>query len=49
VDEYHFFVAPVAIGAGKHALPPDVRLQLELKEEQRFSNGVAYLHYVQQP
>jgi dihydrofolate reductase len=45
VDEYHFFVAPVAIGAGKHALPRDVRLQLELKEEQRFSDGVVYLRY----
>jgi dihydrofolate reductase len=45
VDDYHFFVAPVAIGAGKHALPPGVRLQLELKDEQRFSNGVIHLHY----
>lgn len=46
VDDYHFFVAPVAVGVGKRALPPDVRLLLELKDEQRFSNGVVYLRYV---
>jgi dihydrofolate reductase len=45
VDEYHFFVAPVVIGVGKHTLPSDVRLQLELKDERRFSNGVVYLGY----
>jgi dihydrofolate reductase len=49
VDDYHFFVAPVATGAGKHALPPGVRLQLELKDEQRFSNGVVYLRYASVP
>jgi dihydrofolate reductase len=47
VDDYHFFVAPIALGAGKRALPADVRLRLELKDEQRFSNGVVYLHYTQ--
>jgi len=45
VDDYHFFVAPVAIGAGKHALPPGVRLQLELQDQRRFSNGVIHLSY----
>jgi dihydrofolate reductase len=45
VDDYHLFVAPVVVGTGKHALPQDVRLQLELKDERRFSNGVVYLSY----
>jgi dihydrofolate reductase len=45
VDDYHFFVAPVVLGAGKPALPADVRLNLELQEERRFGNGVVYLSY----
>ena len=45
VDDYHFFVAPVAIGAGKRALPAGVHLQLQLQDERRFSNGAVYLRY----
>jgi dihydrofolate reductase len=30
VDECHLFLAPVAIGAGKAALPTDVRVNLDL-------------------
>jgi dihydrofolate reductase len=44
VDEYHLFLVPVVVGAGKRALP-DVRLDLELLEERRFGNGTVYLRY----
>jgi dihydrofolate reductase len=44
VDEYHLFLAPVVVGAGKRALP-DVRLNLELLDERRFANGTVYLRY----
>ena len=45
VDELQLFVAPVVIGGGKQALPDDVRLDLELLEARRFTNGTAFLHY----
>jgi riboflavin biosynthesis pyrimidine reductase len=45
VDECHFFLTPVIIGAGNHALPDTVRLALELLDERRFGNGVVHLHY----
>ncbi len=45
VDEYHLFVAPVAVGGGKQSLPNHVRLNLELLDERRFGNGVVHLHY----
>ena len=44
VDEYHLFLMPVVVGAGKRALP-DVRLSLELLDERRFGNGTVYLRY----
>jgi dihydrofolate reductase len=44
VDEYHLFLVPVVVGAGKRALP-DVRLHLELLDERRFGNGTVYLRY----
>ena len=44
VDEYHLFLVPVVVGAGKRALP-DVRLNLELLDERRFGNGTVYLRY----
>jgi dihydrofolate reductase len=44
VDEYHLFLVPVVVGAGKRALP-DVRLSLELLEERRFGSGTVYLRY----
>ena len=44
VDEYHLFLAPVVVGAGKRALP-NVRLNLELLDERRFGNGTVYLRY----
>jgi dihydrofolate reductase len=45
VDEYQLFLVPVVVGGGTRALPLDVRLNLELAGERRFSNGVVYLNY----
>jgi dihydrofolate reductase len=45
VDEYDLFVTPVLVGGGTRALPNEVRLDLELREERRFGNGVVHLHY----
>jgi dihydrofolate reductase len=45
VDECHLFLCPFLIGAGKRALPYNVRAQLELLDERRFRNSVVHLHY----
>ncbi|MFI5085025.1 MAG: dihydrofolate reductase family protein [Actinomycetales bacterium] len=45
VDEIGVFVSPVIVGGGKAFLPDGVRLGLDLLAEQRFTNGVVYLHY----
>jgi dihydrofolate reductase len=45
VDEFHLFLTPIVVGGGKHALPSNVRLQLELVDERRFEGGVVHLHY----
>jgi len=45
IDEVVMCLAPVAVGAGKPALPTDVRLDLELTEERRFDDGTVYLRY----
>jgi dihydrofolate reductase len=45
VDECHLFLFPVVVGAGKRALPDDVRARLELLDERRFASGVVHLHY----
>ncbi|HKF89007.1 MAG TPA: dihydrofolate reductase family protein [Propionibacteriaceae bacterium] len=47
VEEYHLFVNPVVVGGGTSTLPDNVRLDLELLEEHRFSSGVVHLHYRQ--
>ena len=49
VDEFHLFVVPIVIGDGKRALPTDVRLELELLGEDRFTAGVVHLHYRARP
>ncbi|HEY4609679.1 MAG TPA: dihydrofolate reductase family protein [Ilumatobacteraceae bacterium] len=50
VDELQLFVTPVVVGGGTGWLPADIRLDLELLDEHRFSGGVVYLHYrVSQP
>jgi len=45
VDECQLFLVPVIVGAGKHALPTDRRVDLELLEQRRFTNGTVYLRY----
>lgn len=45
VDEVHLYVAPVVVGGGKPALPPGVRLDLDLLDERRFGSGTVYLRY----
>ena len=45
VDEIRFVLAPVAVGSGKPALPTDLRLDLELTDERRFSNGAVHVAY----
>jgi dihydrofolate reductase len=45
IDECHLIIHPVIIGSGKAALPENVRVKLELLNEQRFDGGVVHLHY----
>ena len=45
VDECHLFLYPIVIGGGKRALPDDVRVQLDLVQENSFRSGVIYLRY----
>jgi dihydrofolate reductase len=45
VDKLHLFVAPIVVGGGKHSLPNNVRLELELLDERRFGNGMVHLRY----
>jgi dihydrofolate reductase len=46
VDEIHLFLAPVAVGAGKPALPIKSHLTLQLVDHRSFGNGTVYLRYV---
>jgi dihydrofolate reductase len=45
VDEYHLLVWPVVVGGGKRLFPDRARLQLELLDERRLTNGMVYLRY----
>lgn len=45
VDEYEFYLKPVALGGGTRALPEGVRLDLELLEERRFASGTIYTRF----
>jgi dihydrofolate reductase len=45
VDECHLFLGPIVVGAGKRALPENLRAQLELLDERQFHNGVVYVRY----
>ena len=45
VDELQLLLVPVLVGGGKHALPNDVRAQLELLDEHRFQSGAVFLRY----
>jgi dihydrofolate reductase len=46
VDELALFLVPVVVGGGTRALPSDVRLVLELRDERRFAGGVVFLRYL---
>jgi dihydrofolate reductase len=45
VDELQLLLVPFLVGGGKHALPNDVRVPLELLGERRFGNGTVFLRY----
>lgn len=45
VDEYQLFLAPTVTGGGTRFFPNGVRVKLDLLEERRFGNGMAYLRY----
>ncbi|MET0693073.1 MAG: dihydrofolate reductase family protein [Propionibacteriaceae bacterium] len=45
VDQLQLVIVPVVVGGGHRALPDDLRLDLELREERRFGNGMVYLNY----
>lgn len=45
VDECSVVVMPVVVGGGKPAFAPDLRLDLELIDERRFSQGAVLLRY----
>ncbi|QUQ71860.1 dihydrofolate reductase family protein [Kutzneria sp. CA-103260] len=45
VDECHLLVSPVVVGGGKRFFPDGVRLDLELVDERRFTDGVVFLRY----
>lgn len=45
VDEIHLLLVPVAVGAGKPALPIRRQIPLKLQEHRTFGNGTIYLHY----
>ncbi|WP_454051767.1 dihydrofolate reductase family protein [Cellulomonas sp. Marseille-Q8402] len=45
VDEVQPYVAAVALGGGQPFYPPDLRLDLELLDEHRFSSGTVWLRY----
>ena len=45
VDECQLLIYPLFVGTGKPSLPRDMRADLELLDERRFSNGVVYVRY----
>jgi dihydrofolate reductase len=45
VDEYRLFVTPVVVGGGLAVFPAGARGGLELLDQRRFGNGVAFLRY----
>lgn len=45
VDELHVFIAPVVVGGGLVCLPGHVRLDLALREQRSFADGMVYLRY----
>lgn len=46
VDEIHLLLVPIAVGAGKPALPIHSHLPLQLLDHRTFDNGTVYLRYL---
>ena len=49
IDEMQVFIVPVIVGGGNRFYPNGVRLNLELLENRRFTNGTVYLQYAVKP
>jgi len=46
VDEYHIFVQPIILGAGRPLYPAlNEAIRLKLVETHTFNTGIVYLHY----
>jgi dihydrofolate reductase len=45
VDDIHLFIVPHIVGGGTPCWPAGLPLQLDLAEQERFSDGTVYLHY----
>lgn len=45
IDECHLFLHPIIVGGGKPTFSDNLRLELELLEEQGFNNGTVFLRY----
>lgn len=45
VGEVQLYVTPIILGGGNRFFLDDVRLELELLDQHRFSSGVVYLRY----
>ncbi|MDO9485035.1 MAG: dihydrofolate reductase family protein [Actinomycetota bacterium] len=45
VDEIHLFMHPIVIGSGTPVFPSELRQNLELLDQRRFTSGVVHLHY----
>ncbi len=45
VDECHLYFWPIALGGGKHALPRQARLDLQLLTVENLRSGIVHLHY----
>jgi dihydrofolate reductase len=45
VDELAVFIWPVVLGGRNPALPTDLRIDMKLLDEHRFSSGVVHLRY----
>jgi dihydrofolate reductase len=49
VDEIHLLLVPVAVGAGKSALPIQAPLVLRLLDKRSFNSNTVYLRYETRP
>jgi dihydrofolate reductase len=49
IDEYHLYVHPVLLGAGKPLFADSARQNLELTAHKRYANGVLSTHYARRP